>query len=605
MEIFDSNETAYQKRTGLSLEKQWESLRFAITSDRRTIYEERLRSASDRAQAAVGDVADLLLLVVVGVGDGSFLMKVRERLSSVARMIVIEPEPAAFLYACTKYDLSILLSDERVSFVMWDGEAMTSLETIMRGSIEIHNVHHIGSVILPGYEEPYAGVYERVLGIMKQQADQVGGVEGFFRKFGSVSFENEMYALSVLADNSTAYQLFARIPARDVPVILAAAGPSLEHNVDELSRAKGKALIIAVAHAAKVLAAHGIAPDLVAAIDPQEGYTQRFLAHDKGREYRLLLSAQTAREAQERYRGRCIYYGFQHDLARPACLRDQPAGYLSGGSVATEIFSLLCAVGFRRFILIGQDLAYDRKGNSHTGQEKEKGEALVGRDVSGGVMGIHGEILDTRKEWLDFLHFYEDQIASHPDIHVIDATEGGALIRGTEILTLSDAIDRECVIRFPVDRWLEDLPRAQSPEEQDRLRAEMLGYREPLSRLKSELGEALDLNRRIIGLLKAGLTASPDFQTACERYDELYQSIMNGRASDLLVGYCQGLMQDYIDQALLFEQNGDTVGKLGLEASMMSGLSGQIDPLLRYLSELYDRKGSDRQGTDRLMEEIS
>ena len=52
-----------------------------------------------------------------------------------------------------------------------------------------------------------------------------------------------------------------------MPAIVVAAGPSLNKNIDELKRAKGKAFIIAVDTAIKPLLKKGIIPDMFAIVD--------------------------------------------------------------------------------------------------------------------------------------------------------------------------------------------------------------------------------------------------------------------------------------------------------------------------------------------------
>lgn len=46
--------------------------------------------------------------------------------------------------------------------------------------------------------------------------------------------------------------------------------------------------------------------------------------------------------------------------------------------------------------------------------------------------------MDLYRKW------FESQIVRYPRLDVIDATEGGAKIEGSEIMTLKEAIEREC-----------------------------------------------------------------------------------------------------------------------------------------------------------------
>ena len=60
------------------------------------------------------------------------------------------------------------------------------------------------------------------------------------------------------------------------PAICVAAGPSLDKNIQLLSRIKSRALIICADGALKVLLRHGIKPDIVTSIHPEQLTTKPF-----------------------------------------------------------------------------------------------------------------------------------------------------------------------------------------------------------------------------------------------------------------------------------------------------------------------------------------
>ena len=58
-----------------------------------------------------------------------------------------------------------------------------------------------------------------------------------------------------------------KVIPKDISAIVIAAGPSLNKNIKELKRAKGKAFLIAVDTAVKRLLKEGIVPDMYATLD--------------------------------------------------------------------------------------------------------------------------------------------------------------------------------------------------------------------------------------------------------------------------------------------------------------------------------------------------
>ena len=54
-----------------------------------------------------------------------------------------------------------------------------------------------------------------------------------------------------------------------------------------------------------------------------------------------------------------------------------------------------------------------------------------------------GQIL-TSTDMENYRKWFEQMVRIYPELNVIDATEGGALIKGTEIITITEAIDKYC-----------------------------------------------------------------------------------------------------------------------------------------------------------------
>jgi hypothetical protein len=126
----------------------------------------------------------------------------------------------------------------------------------------------------------------------------------------------------------------------------------------------------------------------------------------------------------------------------------------SGSSVAHQLLGIATALGASPIILVGQDLAYSREGVSHTSEASVKEQVNV-QDVNLFVKDINGDDIPTTFVWKLFKQVYEKYIA-FLNIDCIDATEGGAFIEGTKIMTLREVIDKYCVDDIPNFRELVD-----------------------------------------------------------------------------------------------------------------------------------------------------
>lgn len=118
----------------------------------------------------------------------------------------------------------------------------------------------------------------------------------------------------------------------------------------------------------------------------------------------------------------------------------------SGPSVANVAMDFAYRLGCNLIIMVGQDLAYT-EGRSHatgTVYQDVKAEDYSRRLIP--VEDINGGTVYTDRVFLAMLSWFEQEIASYPDsIKVIDATEGGARISGTQVMALKKAIEEYCI----------------------------------------------------------------------------------------------------------------------------------------------------------------
>lgn len=127
-----------------------------------------------------------------------------------------------------------------------------------------------------------------------------------------------------------------------------------------------------------------------------------------------------------------------------------------GGSVACSAFSLVYKLGFSRIILVGQDLALTGNKTHADGTFKSVMDEI---DTSHciKVPGNYEKEVPTRADFKLYLDWFNYYIEGCEETHVINATEGGARINNTEIMTLHDAIERECSKEVNIEECFEKL----------------------------------------------------------------------------------------------------------------------------------------------------
>ncbi len=226
-------------------------------------------------------------------------------------------------------------------------------------------------------------------------------------------------------------------------VIIVAAGPSLDKNVVQLKtidRKTDEYVILAVGTVYKKLLNMGIKPDYVIIIEANESIISQ-ISGVEDTEVPLLILSTAYRELARKYQGKkYLIDQYEYDHAEDHAQKYGYKLYSTGGSVTTTATSVAITLGARTIIFIGFDLSYP-DGISHADGTSGKKKL----DTTGfvGVESIDGTIVYATNVFIIYRNWIENEIKKHPDIEFIDATEGGAKIAGTKIMSLEDALKKK------------------------------------------------------------------------------------------------------------------------------------------------------------------
>lgn len=377
--------------------------------------------------------------VMFGIGNGIFPRELLRKLRQDAKLFLVEPCVDIFRLAMEQQDMRDIIADERILFCFEDINPDGFFDLFRKNThwtnLETQIIcHHTGYEIL--FQEAYRDFLRSV-----QKASQTAQVNKdtqayFSKKVVPNMIENLIY----LKEGRIITDYVNKFP-RDIPAIIVAAGPSLDKNIEELKRAQGKAFILAVDTAMRHLIKHEIMPDAMITLDVGKPF--RYMNDPILKDIPLFCIFESNHEIMEFHQGIKIWFQggpFQKGLF--SMFDKNFVAYNAGGSVATAAFSVCAALEFERIVLVGQDLAYQgditHAGGaiSHVLNEK-RGVKMI--------EGIDGNPVKSRHDWIIYLDWFEEAIAFIKDqTEVIDATEGGAMIHGSKIMTLVDVIDDYC-----------------------------------------------------------------------------------------------------------------------------------------------------------------
>ncbi|ELQ4049095.1 motility associated factor glycosyltransferase family protein, partial [Campylobacter coli] len=303
--------------------------------------------------------------------------------------------------------------------------------------------------------------------------------------------------------------------------IVVSAGPSLAKQLSLLKAYQDKAVIFCADGALSMLEKEGIIPDYVTNLDftdlamkffqNKENLKQSIIALECATHPNIVRSLK-AENCMIVLRNKALYQRFN--------LND--FGYIDTGTHVSHFsYTLALALGFKNIIMIGQDLAFDEEGNSHSKGfdfgEKFSGEENIDKLKVTAYAG-KGEVL-THITWndyrikLEYLFACNDQKAKF-----YNATEGGARINFTEELSFKECCEKLLTKEKPKF----ELPKSLTKNRSDKL---LVKFKEKIQKdqenAKRFLDDALALKQILENIL------SKDFILPLEFLEKVYQNIEN------------------------------------------------------------------------------
>ncbi|EAI1296881.1 DUF115 domain-containing protein [Campylobacter jejuni] len=303
--------------------------------------------------------------------------------------------------------------------------------------------------------------------------------------------------------------------------IVVSAGPSLIKQLSLLKAYQDKAVIFCADGALSMLEKEGIVPDYVTNLDCRDLAMKFFQNKGKLKQSIIALECAThpnvvrslkAENCMIVLRNKALYQRFN--------LND--FGYIDTGTHVSHFsYTLALALGFKNIIMIGQDLAFDEEGNSHSKGfdfgEKFSGEENIDK-LKVPAYGGKGEVL-THITWNDYRIKLEYLFACNEQkAKFYNATEGGARINFTEELSFKECCEKLLTKEKPKF----ELPKSLTKNRSDKLLAK---FKEKIQKdqenAKRFLDDALALKQILENIL------SKDFILPLEFLEKVYQNIEN------------------------------------------------------------------------------
>ncbi|MEK3720375.1 motility associated factor glycosyltransferase family protein [Paenibacillus sp. FSL H8-0034] len=403
---------------------------------------------------------NIRLHFIYGCGLGYPLLEYAKRKKPYTETIIFERNINLFYAMLSCMDVRSLLNDPTIHFLVGDQQQMISqFSTFMNGELLLISTMLSSSFTWLAHrieKQTYMQIHEWIWNLLALFSVNIGNtvhdtLVGLYNTLDNAGKIIESPALSSLRN------AFAGKPA-----FIVSNGPSLDKNADRLVNAVGKSLIITAESALLPCLRRNIQPDAVCVLERSSNSYHLLFEREK-LPTDLVLVGLSLIDPRIPQSIDCpwipVFRRGEHSAqwVREAIMEDK-AELLGGATSAHLAFEFALWVGADPIIFVGQDLAFGHDNATHSKlsiyaeDDTSTWTQYLYTQPSFFVPGVDGQPVLTSKTWFDFKTWFENQIRLYPSRTFIDATEGGALIQGTRLVSLQEAIEAYC--KTPLEQTL-------------------------------------------------------------------------------------------------------------------------------------------------------
>lgn len=421
-----------------------------------------------------------------GLGNAEYVTEVLNKCNTEFKVIVYEPAASGVGQIDEDYAGLKGLSSAGVEIYV-EGKEQENFTNFLYKFLDYSTID--GAIIFahPMYMS-LVDEYETFCNSIKSAENGIKASRLVKERFGEESFENMISNYRYLSGSKSLGSFMKKID-KDVPAIIVASGPSLSKNMHLLKQAKGKSVIISADSAVSALLANDIIPDFYISVDPHK--EAKSFEDNRVKDIPAIVEVTSAKSAI--IDGQVHFFTFNdgntylEEFINEENIDMHIIGV--GGSVANTCFDAAIVMGFKTIIFVGLDLAYT--GNKTHVENTARFGMEIDESTAEYVKDMYGELVKSSSEFNIYRSLIEDEITDNPHVNVIDATEGGALIKGTKIMTFGDAVNEYCDKEYSVRSAVSESDDLFSEEQKEKLEKYIDDIPSKIKSLSAELKRSL------------------------------------------------------------------------------------------------------------------
>jgi len=496
-----------------------------------------MRDPVREGQRLVQSVSGNGSFVILGFGLGYSAQSAAHSAKPGQPVIIVEKYPNLLLKALELRDFSDFLSKNRIIFVLGGTDGITNALSIA-GELAPEGGEKQAPVVirnraLTGIDEQWYNTVEEKIRTWTMR-DEVNSAT--LKRFGKRWVRNLSRNKTAIRDCPGISRLVdlaaGSASKKELPIFLAAAGPSLDKTAPLLRDIHRRCIVVAVDTSFRFFVKNGVQPDFVLVVDPQFWNT-RHLDRCVCERTRSQTSSKTALIAESAVYPPVLRLPFKNVFLCGSLfplgkfIEDQvdPKGRLgAGGSVATTAWDFARILGGQEIWIAGLDLSYpDFKTHFHGALFEERSNSGSNRFKPVETWVVHalrdglpfkarsstgGQVLTDRRLSL-YAAWFENRFRQHNEVQNFALFQNGLAIAGLEsadtqtLLALPDARDE---IDLRLNEAFSQIENDYRQPEEERARADR--YEKAVSGLSRGLENIKDAAQRGASIARNALRGS-------------------------------------------------------------------------------------------------
>lgn len=497
-------------------------------------YAMRSRDAYGEAERILRDIEPYkdYLIVLCGMGNPQVLQQLVNRSSNGTKIFIVEKNPYILKYIFSHVNFEPMLEGNKFVLCYYDEKLIDTMSVVCVDAGWENLSQNIKAITMP-----YTHLYDQmavktIKSLSKTILTNLSGlgnsvedmINGLTNEYQNVDACIEANGLEEIKGKYNGF-----------PGIVVSAGPSLDKNIELLKKAYGKAVIITTDAANRACQAIGVRADAIASIERDiPTYNHFYKNQELDPEMVFVGPSLVWPDILKEYPGKKVL------LAKTptgvdgwwGSFFEQQEHILQGFSCSNVAHAILMEMGCDPIILIGQDFALTgNKRHSENSKYFKNNDTkiLTKENHKNWVEGVDGEEVPTTGVFNQFREMMEAMILANKQT-VIDATEGGAKIVGTKVMSFEEAIATYCTKELPCH--MNSLLKERKVDDEDYIRI----YKNIIDGIDSVLKDADDVLQKISSYCKViNSYEESDFESMTE--EELVEVVLNLQRTNEVINY--------------------------------------------------------------------